>query len=539
MRTRLLRGAAGFYTELEGLLETQSDPASRRELARAYDELGELTAKIGVKTEALDVRRKGMALRRELASRSDAGGETGLELARGLIATADIQAQTGDQAGALAALEEARGLVEGPVAPGPLADGSRAALGLALLQSADLLWYQGKRDVARARLERARAIFQSLAEANPAVIRHQIELAGCYNTLANWLGGNDADHPAEALAAHERSLALRQRLADAHPEDTDLQAGLADDLRTTARELVYMGRMDKALKLFERSRAAWKRLADANPAVTLFQAREGSVLNGIGATLMGSGKSAEAVPVYREALSRFQKLTGAHPDEVSLQVRLGYVHNNLGLALWRLSDLPRALEEFGQGAAVFQMLADAHPDAPRYRNDQINRQGVMADILRQLGRPAEALELDRRSLDLAERLGEQNPEPQTLPGVLWGLALSFNELGNTAAAVSAARRAVALGDMLPRDSADYCLASATCHAILWTVCGKVGSGVSEIEREIEAGRAMAMFRRAKDLGGKGRVAQQELEIPKPFQQREDFRLFVMDLRMPDDPFVGP
>jgi len=61
-------------------------------------------------------------------------------------------------------------------------------LGLALRQSADLLWYQGKRDDARPRLEQARAIFQSLAEAKPAVIRHQIDLAACYKTLGNWLG---------------------------------------------------------------------------------------------------------------------------------------------------------------------------------------------------------------------------------------------------------------------------------------------------------------------------------------------------------------
>ena len=80
LRTKLLHGAAGFYTELELLLRSQSDPASRAELARAYDELADLTAKIGVKTEALAVRRRGLALRRELAAHSEAGNEAVLEL---------------------------------------------------------------------------------------------------------------------------------------------------------------------------------------------------------------------------------------------------------------------------------------------------------------------------------------------------------------------------------------------------------------------------------------------------------------------------
>jgi serine/threonine-protein kinase len=374
LRTKLLRGAAGFYTELKGLLKTQSDPASRAELARAYDELGELTEKIGVKADALAVRRQGVALRRELAARSEAGGEAGLELARGLIATADLQAQTGDQAAALAALEEVRGLVEGPVVAGPVGDGARAVLGLALRQSADLLWYHGKRDDARARLERARAIFQSLAEANPGVIRHQIELAVCHTTLGNWLGGSDPDHPAAALAAHDRAMAIRQKLAVAHPEDADLQAGLADGWGTTAIELMNLGRWGKALERFKQSRAAWKWLADANPAVTLFRAQEARMLNGVGAALNGSGKTAEAVPVYRDALSIFQKLTSAHSDEVVLQIRLGYVHNNLGGALRKNGDLAGALDEYGKGAAVFRTLADAHLDEPRYRNDQIYRQ---------------------------------------------------------------------------------------------------------------------------------------------------------------------
>jgi tetratricopeptide (TPR) repeat protein len=533
LRTRLLRGAAGFYTELEGLLKIHSDPASRAELARAYDELGELTEKIGVKTEALDVRRKGTALRRELAARSKAGGEAALELARGLIATASLQAQTGDTVGAMAALEESLELVEGPVDPGPLADGSRAALGLVLRQSADMLWFQGKRDVARVRLERARAIFESLARVNPAVIRHQIELADCYKTLGNWLGGDDADRPVAAFAAKERALAIRQQLADANPEDADLQATLAVGLRTTARELVTLGRTDKAIELLERSRAVWKRLADANPAVTSFQVEEAKVLLSIGNALP-SGRYAEAVPVIREAQSRYSRLTSAHPDEVRLQVSLGYAHNNLGFALEGLGRLAESLDEFSRGAAVFRTLAEAHPAEPAYRIDQIFRQTWMSHLLRRLGRPAEALGLDRQSLDLAQRLGEPPLEPDLLPSVLCSLALSLSELGDTVAAVSAARRAIGLADKEPRDSASNCLEAGECHAVLWTVCGRVGSGVSEVEREIEARTAVGLFRDAVNLGNKRFLG---VILPMPFQQRADFRLFLMDLRMPNDPFV--
>jgi hypothetical protein len=57
LRTKLLRGAADFYSKLEVLLEGQTDRPSRAALAQAYDELAEVTDKIVSKTEALVVRR--------------------------------------------------------------------------------------------------------------------------------------------------------------------------------------------------------------------------------------------------------------------------------------------------------------------------------------------------------------------------------------------------------------------------------------------------------------------------------------------------
>ena len=64
LRRKLLRGAADFYGKLEGLLEGQTDRASRRAMGDAYFELGNLTDDIGDKTAALTAHRKGLAVRR-------------------------------------------------------------------------------------------------------------------------------------------------------------------------------------------------------------------------------------------------------------------------------------------------------------------------------------------------------------------------------------------------------------------------------------------------------------------------------------------
>ena len=125
LRDRLLKSAAEFYGRLGGLLGTETDPASRKVLAAAYLQLGDLTDTIGDKNEALAVHRKALALRRELAAAEGADVETRLDLTRSLAKVGWLLLRgTGDLAGggsaiapvdtaaAPAAFEEQRDLAE-------------------------------------------------------------------------------------------------------------------------------------------------------------------------------------------------------------------------------------------------------------------------------------------------------------------------------------------------------------------------------------------------------------------------------------------
>ena len=53
LRGKLLGRALSFYRRLEEVLASETDPRSRSSLARAYAEVGELTANIGSKEDAL------------------------------------------------------------------------------------------------------------------------------------------------------------------------------------------------------------------------------------------------------------------------------------------------------------------------------------------------------------------------------------------------------------------------------------------------------------------------------------------------------
>src|SRR5207302_9802369 len=79
-----------------------------------------------------------------------------------------------------------------------------------------LLRQTGKPAEALQAYQKAQAIWQKLADANPAVARYQSELAASHEgiglLLLMWMG-----KPAEALTASRKALAIQQKLADANP----------------------------------------------------------------------------------------------------------------------------------------------------------------------------------------------------------------------------------------------------------------------------------------------------------------------------------
>ncbi len=82
LRDKLLGSARRFYDRLGGLLQDQTDDASKSVLAESYVELGELIDEIGQKPEAREAYKKAVAIRRELSAAAGAGAAARIELAR-------------------------------------------------------------------------------------------------------------------------------------------------------------------------------------------------------------------------------------------------------------------------------------------------------------------------------------------------------------------------------------------------------------------------------------------------------------------------
>jgi serine/threonine-protein kinase len=361
LRTKLLEGAAGFYADLEKLLAEQTDSRSRRALAEGYEQLAELTGKIGSQPEALAIHRKALAIRRELAAQAGADVETRLDVAHSLTKVGRLLWETGDEVGALTTFEQARDLAERLEVDAPT-DAVRSVLAQSHNSVGYALYSTGKSVEALAAYQKSLAIRQKLADANPSVTEFQVAMSSSHNNIGDLL--RDTGRPAEALEAHGEALAIVQKLANANPADATIQMNLAGTYNNFGKVLSQTEKPQRALEAQRQALVIRQRLAEASPAVTQYQIDLAWCYDQIGDLLSKTGKPAEAEAEFRRALEIRKKLADDNPKVPGYRSRLVYsLLGHAALQAWFGQDAEwratcrRALEYARNGDHLTQQRA--------------------------------------------------------------------------------------------------------------------------------------------------------------------------------------
>jgi tetratricopeptide (TPR) repeat protein len=347
LRTKLLKDAAGFYSDLEKVLAGKTDAKSRKLLADGYFQLGDLTAKIGDQNEALAVQRKALALRRELAAADETDVETRLDVARSLRALALLLRNAGDKAGALSAFQEQRDLAATLETGAPI-DEVRSQLAYAHFGIGIVLEDMGKPSEGLKEHQKALAIRQKLLDANPAIPAFQSQLVGSHLNIGNLL--RDTGQPAEALNEYQKALAIARQLADGNPAVARFQSDLAGSRLSIGYVLSQRGKSAEALNEYQATMAIFQKLADANPAVTAFQSSLAITHNLIGQLHAREKRFSEAFVSLERGLAILQKLADGNGTNTDFMHRLGnghayrgWTHVRAGHPAEAAADLRRAL----------------------------------------------------------------------------------------------------------------------------------------------------------------------------------------------------
>ena len=419
--------------------------------------------------------------------------------------------------------------------PTPPSPSSRATWPVATTTSAICCRRRVSRRRRWRRTEKALAIRQKLADANPAVTQFQSDLAGSHNNIG-WHAERRRGSRRRRWRRTEKALAIQQKLADANPAVTQFQRDLALSHCNIGGCCRRRGSRRRRWRRTEKALAIRQKLADANPAVTGFQSDLAWSHNIIGMLLTQTGKPAEALASYgrrchpaeagrrqphcrhsvpersggephqhrrvlsgdgeagrgaggdEKALAIRQKLADANPLS-PVPERPGEHSRDIGWKFAQAGKYGEAIEYYTREEAIRHKLAAAESTSP---TTGIRSRTVRPTPPTCFARPGGGSRRGRRANELwhcVNRWSRNYPQVTYYRG---GLAETYLRTGQVqcdakdlAAAAASWKRAIALYDGLKFPSGSDSFLRACCHAGLSELGNEPGSGVSAEEGRAE------------------------------------------------------
>jgi tetratricopeptide (TPR) repeat protein/tRNA A-37 threonylcarbamoyl transferase component Bud32 len=381
---------------------------------------------------------------------------------------------------------------------------------------------------------------QKSLEADPTA-QARYQLSDAYGQVASLHEEMGARR--EALAAHQRSLALRETLAAAEPANQRLQASLARSHVWTGRALREVGRLDEAARSVGRGLAIEEVLVRDHPTNTQYKGELAWSLHNLGLTRGQMGRADEAVRLLERSAAIREDLARVEPANPRRQSDLAQCQTELGSAYDDVGRPDESLRWIGRAAATLDELVRAHPEDDRSRASLARCLATLGAHLRRAGRPGAELPSER-SVAIREALVRDHPTSvphQT--DLVWGY------LFRATVRAGSGRRDEALSDihkaeqLLERSAevSPLTLYNLACAYAQCSAAGRRGEGAlspaERTERKAYGDRAMIKLSRAvtSDYRLLSALILRDLDLD-PLRPRRDFQEMMMDLSFPADPF---
>jgi eukaryotic-like serine/threonine-protein kinase len=234
--------------------------------------------------------------------------------------------------------------------------------------------------------------------------------------------------------------------------------------------------------------------------------------------------------LLRSAFDFYSKLEGLLKDQPDRGSRraMGDAYFELGELTSKIGDKPAALAAHRKGLAVRQELASKPADDAEVRGDVARSLNAAAWLLDRTGNSTEVLVKD-------------DPETTAYHYGLGESLLRSGQVrryeGDPAGASADWRRADALLEGVGEPDPDYTFFHACCHASLSWAAGRPGSGVSASEADADAVKALTLLQHAAAMGYRDLATYRAETARDPLRDRTDFRLLMMELAFPAEPFA--
>jgi eukaryotic-like serine/threonine-protein kinase len=294
---------------LDGLSqEAKGDITLQRELASAYDRLGDLrgysgAANLGDFSGALISFKKALAIRESAASSAPNDIQIQSELLNTYFRLSFVFQDAGDSASALDFLK--KGL---PVAQrlATLQNDSKTKDWLAGIywKTGSVLSQGGKDAEALENFRKAVEIRETIATAPQASPIFRTHLAADYIGLGSAL--DNTGHPGLAVENLNKAIQILERLSQTSPNNATLREYLAEAYARLSAVLKEQSRFDESLAYGKKADTIFSQLIATDPTNSLARVNDGLTDITIGEVLVRQGRGGEAIPYEKQAISHFQ-----------------------------------------------------------------------------------------------------------------------------------------------------------------------------------------------------------------------------------------
>ena len=435
----------GLSRQLQGDLDTIVLMAVRKDPARRYASVQELSQDIRRHLAGLPVQARGDSLRYragKFVQRHKAGvgaaGLIGLSLIGGIVATSR-QARIAE---ANRAQAERRFTDVRKLANSFLFEFNEAIQNLpGTIQARQLM------------VKRAADYLDSLSKEAQNDAALQRELATAFERLAEIQGGaagvNIGDSKG-ALESYGKALAIRRALLERVPADAADVTAMAHLEVLRGSFLAGTGELGRAEESFRSAIQRLEGLANVKGQGTDLRRELAVAYHRMAWAMTQRGDDQAALESLQKATPLAEAFCADHPRDTSALASLAFIRNDLADGLLKAGQSEAAEESRRKARLIQESLVEAEPTNARFRRDLIVTLMSEGNHLSALGKHRESFTSYARALSLAEALRAADPRDRWVPIAIamlnssWGSALL--QVGEARAGIERLRQAVLHGE---------------------------------------------------------------------------------------------
>jgi tetratricopeptide (TPR) repeat protein len=314
VRVRLVKDALEYLDSLA--VEANDDPSLQRELATAYEKVGDvqgrtLRANIGDTAAAKDSYHKALRIREALVAANPADSSLRSDLADSYREFGRLLWTASDTAGGLENARKEVVLREALAAESPAPTEARYRLGISNADVGEMLLEQGETTGATKSLQLAMAAFEALLATDPGNEKYLAAVAFIYQKSSEvllWQGDGTG-----ALETSRKALALDEKLSGAYPMNAHYREELGIDYEKVGNTQENLGDINGALDSYRHEEQIFEQQSAADPANAQFRSDLSYSYTMVGNMLARVGAHSEALTTHRKALLIREVLATADP----------------------------------------------------------------------------------------------------------------------------------------------------------------------------------------------------------------------------------